>query len=216
MNEIKDLHPLVANWLIENGYDYKHEYSLPDYGIVDFYATHRETGFEAMVECKIDGISKGIMQLATYDKQVAVNRSILACPVGMIKDRDKRLAQRYTIEIVEFAIENTTVSDADTPIPAVIDAFARFDFIDCIADTPHETIPQLIAGCPNVVSKFMTAWTVYQLVLSRPDKQRQAENVYQFCLSLVTDNPEIAPLAYPIMKTGDIQPVIKKLRLGWV
>ncbi len=69
MSEIRDFHPLVADWLTTNGYTHKHHVKLPLGGTADFVAT--KDGQTFVVECKI-GVPnyRAIVQTLDYCSQI--------------------------------------------------------------------------------------------------------------------------------------------------
>lgn len=101
MNEVKDIHPLVALWLTKNGYSYIHEYKLPDYGRVDFYATHSD-GHTMLVEAKSENLYKVITQLKGYSVQMPESRLSISAPINFISDRIRDVCLKYGINIIEL------------------------------------------------------------------------------------------------------------------
>jgi hypothetical protein len=117
MNEVKDFHPLVAAWLIENGYTFIHEYDMPDYGRVDFFATHNPTGEQLIVECKPEkGIKAGIVQLAGYRVQMPSVAACLAVGKGSITPDIEAMATRYNIGIIGLDVVAQVKDEKDRAI----------------------------------------------------------------------------------------------------
>lgn len=106
MNEVKDFHPLVAGWLHDNGYRFKHEYKMPDFGRVDFYAVKNKA--KLLVECKTEKlrVKRGIMQLAAYGLQVPEAQLLLAIPRGFIGSKGRALAERYEVQVLEIEVSD--------------------------------------------------------------------------------------------------------------
>lgn len=100
INETRDIHPLVALWLTKNGYSYIHEYKLPDYGRVDFFATHSD-GHKLLVEAKVYDLHKVITQLAGYGVQMPEARLSIAAPLSAITDKIRGIAKKYGIGVIE-------------------------------------------------------------------------------------------------------------------
>lgn len=100
MNETRDIHPLVAVWLTKNGYSYVHEYTMPDFGRVDFYATHSD-GHTLLVEAKGNDYHKVITQLAGYGIQIPEARKAVAIPLKRVSDKIKALTGKYGILLIE-------------------------------------------------------------------------------------------------------------------
>lgn len=71
-DEVKSFHPLVEQWLIENNYTVEHHKTVPNYGIVDFYATHNTDNTRLVIECKCrqSAIAAGIQQAIWYAKEL--------------------------------------------------------------------------------------------------------------------------------------------------
>lgn len=101
MNETRDIHPLVTLWLTQNGYSYVHEYKLPDYGRVDFYATHSD-GHTLLVECKGRNPYQVITQLAGYSIQFPEAKLAIGIATSEITEKIRRVADKYSVRIIEF------------------------------------------------------------------------------------------------------------------
>src|SRR6266496_2815776 len=70
--ETKHLHPLVAEWLKENHYTYKHEVKMPEYGRADFVAKDINDSI-VIIECKLEMMRhsrESILQLLGYCHQL--------------------------------------------------------------------------------------------------------------------------------------------------
>lgn len=104
-HEVQDFHPLVEQWLTANGYTFIHHYDMPDYGTVDFLATH-EDGHQLLVEAKLDksGIRSGIVQAKSYGVQMPDAQIALAIPAGLFAEEHHAMAEKYGIQIVEVVI----------------------------------------------------------------------------------------------------------------
>jgi len=103
MEEIRVVHPLVARWLTQNGYTYVHEYKMPDYGRVDFYATHSD-GHTLLVEAKFyDDCVSAMFQIFGYGVQISSAKLAIAAP--SLSLRTKELAQKYNILAIEVGVE---------------------------------------------------------------------------------------------------------------
>jgi hypothetical protein len=117
MNEVKDFHPLVAAWLTENGYTFIHEYDMPDYGRVDFFATHPPTDEQLIVECKPEkGIKAGIVQLAGYRVQMSSVAACLAVSKYSITPDIEAMATKYNIGIIGIEVSIQVASEKDRAI----------------------------------------------------------------------------------------------------
>lgn len=103
-SEVKDFHPLVAQWLTDNGYEYQHEVDLPDFGRADFLAKHKD-GHNLIVECKItQSVNRTITQLRGYAVQIENPRLVLAIPGCLVTDNHHAVADRYGVEILKFDV----------------------------------------------------------------------------------------------------------------
>lgn len=102
-NEANVIHPLVAAWLDKNGYSYIHEYPLPDFGVVDFYATHSD-GHKLLVEAKLNTLSKVMTQLAGYGVQLPGVRLAIAAPAGAFTEQVKRVAYKYNVLTIPLEV----------------------------------------------------------------------------------------------------------------
>lgn len=102
-NELNVIHPLVASWLTKNGYSYIHEYDMPDYGRVDFYATHPD-GRKLLVEAKLDTLSKVMTQLAGYGVQMPEAQLAIAAPEDKFTEKAKHIAYKYNILVIPLEV----------------------------------------------------------------------------------------------------------------
>lgn len=112
MNEIDTIHPLVEEWLTENGYEYKHEFKLPKKGRVDFVGIHSDTKQTILVEVKANHVNKVIDQILRYGSQVPEAELYIAMPQSSITDALRADAQEHGIQIIELDIEPTPVATA--------------------------------------------------------------------------------------------------------
>jgi uncharacterized protein YbaR (Trm112 family) len=101
INEVKDYHPLVAKWLVLNGYTYQHHYKLDDYGIVDFLATH-EDGHKLLVEAKCvrSKIKEAILQVRVYQSQMPEAKAVVVTAPEFLREKDFPMADKYGVKIV--------------------------------------------------------------------------------------------------------------------
>lgn len=138
MNEVKDFHPLVAAWLTENGYAFIHEYDMPDYGCVDFFATHTPTGEQLIVECKPEKkIKSGIVQLAGYRVQMPSVAACLAVNKVNITPDIEAMAVKYSIGIIGIDVN---LVQSENVINETIELFHHeLQFADTIIASPSST-----------------------------------------------------------------------------
>lgn len=108
MNERHDFHPLVATWLENNGYSYRHEVKMPEYGRADFIAIH-EDGHTLIVECKIDVAAKSkksLKQLLRYQRQIADSKAGYAIPLELVSDSIAESCVAYGIQLIPIYISD--------------------------------------------------------------------------------------------------------------
>lgn len=115
MNEIQEFHPLVAAWLLEHNYSFKHHVCLPD-GIADFMAIHNKTGEVLAIECKCDGSEKRgkfFAQVLDYSRQIENSIPAVAIPSQSLNKRVKEICRHYGIKIIPIKCEvsNDTVGN---------------------------------------------------------------------------------------------------------
>ena len=113
MNENIAVHPLVAKWLTEHGYDYEHEYRMPVRGRVDFYATHKKDGHQLLVEAKCNRRNQVIKQILGYGKQMPNAKLCIALPKTAVTDAVLQRANEHSIEIITLDIEEIVTQTAD-------------------------------------------------------------------------------------------------------
>lgn len=113
MKEVRNIHPSVMQWLDDNGYNYEHEYKLPDYGKVDFYATKGDESL--LIEAKLKAITKVLVQLAGYGVQMPDAKLAIAVPIGKQDPEIVRIATKYNIAIIEIEpMSELHIEDAKT------------------------------------------------------------------------------------------------------
>jgi hypothetical protein len=105
--ELKILHPLVAKWLEEKGYEYQHEAKLPEYGRADFLG-RKSDGKILIIECKpkLDHrVRSHVMQLLGYCHQIEGEvKGALAIPRGEISDFAQAICNKYDVGVIEIEI----------------------------------------------------------------------------------------------------------------
>lgn len=71
IREMNDFHPLVMEWLRLNGYKYKHEARMKEYGKADLVATKRGE-LDLVIECKVEcgrSFGRDAAQVLDYARQ---------------------------------------------------------------------------------------------------------------------------------------------------
>lgn len=114
INESRDFHPLVAEWLTSNGYDYDHEVTMPDYGRVDFLGTRPQDNFPLLVECKPNGSPlQAILQVAVYGKQFPGAKMAIAVVAGALSKNTRAVADKYNVQIIEIAVSDNSIKQSE-------------------------------------------------------------------------------------------------------
>jgi len=176
INEVLEIHPLVAVWLTKNGYSYIHEYTMPDFGRVDFYATHSD-GHTLLVEVKGDELSKVITQIAGYGVQIPNARLAIAAPQSIITDKIRNVASKYNVMVIEldYAPSNDS-KDSRKLAFAEICAFYRLDLVESFAKNPQEIITEILESNLPPISKILNFWFIRELVYSYSDAIEKEPN----------------------------------------
>lgn len=102
------LHPVVGNWLRENGYTYHHEKKLAEYGRVDFLAVHDATQRHIVVECKFEAdrdFGRAAAQVLDYARQTQA-APVIAIPIEASSEHAKDVCDYYGIELLAFDISD--------------------------------------------------------------------------------------------------------------
>ena len=143
MNESRDIHPLVAVWLTKNGYSYVHEYRMPDFGRVDFYATHSD-GHVLLVEAKGNlNATKAIFQVLSYGLQLENVRLSIAIPSSQKTERLINLTKKYGVEIIELDITTLAITEIEMTPDLLLGEFSmRMKYLFIFGSTPiHKSHP---------------------------------------------------------------------------
>jgi hypothetical protein len=104
--EKKVVHPATMRWLEDNGYTYKYEAPMPEYGKVDFRAISPD-GTIVLVEGKgqVTGRSgRDIVQLLDYMRQVPGSQGAVAVPTEAVNDYLKGICETYHLLIIELDV----------------------------------------------------------------------------------------------------------------
>lgn len=226
MNETRDIHPLVVEWLIRNGYSYIHEYKLPDYGIVDFYATHAD-GHILLVEAKGKRLAKVLTQLAGYGVQVMGAFLAVAAPEILFIPKIEKIANKHNIRLIKLDIEPNYKDSENAPSPslALVSTFHRLDFVEGLAKAPEQFAVSIIEACDSPMSKIVTLWAMHELVSSYCVAAGREDNTAKYfvsaCLDIANDienlqeNPLLVDITKSILSDGSIATLIRYLALGW-
>lgn len=103
MNEVKDFHPLVEQWLLDNGYTFQHHVRL-EHGIIDYIA--KRNGNTLVIECKSDGSSSNakngrfFAQVLDYARQVPNSKPCAALPIYLVTEKTREICEYYGIELI--------------------------------------------------------------------------------------------------------------------
>jgi len=174
MNEVKDFHPLVAAWLNENGYTYIHEYKLPDFGYVDFFATHQKTGEQLMVECKPDTrIKAGIFQLAGYRVQMPTVAACLAVNRHNITPDIEAVATKYNIGIIGIDVTPMIVEPENTDLVSFTEELQFADMIINSGSSMDTKNTALLKQFESIFERFV--YLLFEVSPAEAYKQVQQE-----------------------------------------
>lgn len=226
LNEVRDIHPLVALWLTQNGYSYIHEYRLPDYGIVDFYATHSD-GHILLVEAKGERFSKVIAQLATYGNQIPSARLAIAVSEISITPKLEMLATKYNMFIIPLDTSKLTESPSNGSSAnlSLLCSWERLNFIEALVKDPYSAMLPLLESNQSAITKIMNLWFAHELVGLYCETVGKEDTTTGFfvatCLDIASDMNNLSeyPYLYDMTKSilinGDAMFMIRNMWLGW-
>jgi hypothetical protein len=225
INESRDIHPLVAVWLTKNGYSYTHEYKLPDYGRVDFFATHSD-GHKLLVEAKPEKQSKVITQLSGYGVQIPEARLSIALPKEEITPSIEAIAQKYNVGIISLDVDYSSLSPSKETASgsfALFSTLDRLDFIQELHKSPERITDEILGDCKTPVAKILNLWMLHELVFSYgvaidSDKSLMAffaDMAMKIAEDNLETNPYLIEFANSVFMEGDTFGLIAKLNLGW-
>ncbi len=106
LDERKHFHPLVAEWLKVNKYEYQYEVRMPEYGRADFVAQRDNEGV-LIVECKTDESAKdgrSIIQLLDYVRQISASKAAYAVPAHVLTENIIRLCEHYLVMLIVIEV----------------------------------------------------------------------------------------------------------------
>lgn len=178
MNEIRAFHPMVAAWLAAHEYDYIHEYAMPDYGRVDFFATHRRTGEQLVVECKPNyDIRSGIIQVAGYRIQIPHSKAVIATIKGNLKPKHFEMGKKYDVEFLEFDVPNQRDSkqlqDTDNGNSIESQSTVKAAFLHRLMHSPERVRDEILAYHENHGSS-----PVFDLLLALIESNHVLPEIY--------------------------------------
>jgi hypothetical protein len=149
VSETRDFHPVVQDWLEDNGYDCEHEYTLPEYGRVDFFAIHKASGERFLIECKIDAgdITPGLFQVHSYRLQLPGVNAMLAIPPFAASEKHFELAQKYGIKIIEVDLPILNQDNFEEPPSSTLieQASRRIEFLRKAIFDPEAMLNDVLA-----------------------------------------------------------------------
>lgn len=106
LDERQQFHPLVADWLKANNYEFQYEVKMPEYGRADFIA-RRFNEEVLIVECKTDDSAKdgrSIIQLLDYVRQIASSKAAYAIPSYAKTESIARLCEHYNVMLITIDV----------------------------------------------------------------------------------------------------------------
>lgn len=169
MNEVKDFHPLVEQWLIENGYTFRHHVRLED-GIADYIA--ERNGETIVIECKSDGSASSakngrfFAQVLDYARQVPNSKPCAAMPSYLVTDKTREICEYYGIRLIVIEcerIENDSDSSKGFCLAALIQ-WQRMDFMDSINDNIDTILKEIIDDADNLQSAILNMLILLKLL----------------------------------------------------
>jgi restriction endonuclease len=120
-HEIQDFHPLVAKWLSENGYEYKHEVKMREYGQADFVAQNVD-GETLLIECKLwlrKGAGRAIAQVMDYCRQYGNScKPAIAVPESAINSSVIEACKYWGVRIIALPFTIQKAKNASTGYPS--------------------------------------------------------------------------------------------------
>lgn len=159
IDEINVFHPLVESWLKSNGYSYVHEYKMPDFGRIDFFAKKGKT--KLLIECKCEKtkVRKAIIQVAAYRLQIPECNAAIAIPIGWASKHVHAVAARYEVAIIEIEVpeqnEIVDYSEGVTWTREYNDTVATkedwLEILDYITTHPDEALAERIRYSLNML-----------------------------------------------------------------
>lgn len=159
IDEISVFHPLVASWLEDNEYLYEHEYKMPDFGRVDFFAKKGKSSILIECKCEAGKIRKAIIQIAAYRLQIPECSAAIAIPLGWATKKLQEIAERYEVSIIEIEVPNqdkiensfegiTWIREYDDTVAMKSD---WLEIIDFIASHPDSNLARRIIYSLNML-----------------------------------------------------------------
>jgi hypothetical protein len=149
ISETHDFHPVVQEWLEDNGYECEHESRLSDLGRVDFLATHVVSGEKLVVECKVKSgdIYSGLRQVRGYQSCVSGSKGLLAIPESIATEKHFKKARELGVAILEvpFELECYDENSILPSHPAILEAARRSSFCDDLISHPQKVLDEVLA-----------------------------------------------------------------------
>ena len=98
--ERETFHPIVGQWLLQNGYTYDHEVVMPYSGIADFVARYSDS--VVLIEAKLyrKDVMNAIFQLKGYHWQMPNAKIAIAIPSHEINDDLVDQCASYDVEVL--------------------------------------------------------------------------------------------------------------------
>lgn len=203
MTEIRDFHPLVASWLTENGYTYKHEFKMPEYGKADFVAQHAD-GHRLIVECKIgygarDG--RSIIQLLDYGRQMPDCRMAYAIPSHLVSDNIIKLCENYSVMLLPIHVDSETDPiqiETNTKNTAFSNLMSWIEFRDKCRCSPAKAVDEIVRfhdryGTSPVMDVFRAKTQGIQMAIllgSSQDQINGLETHYDYFIDVLFRHDE--------------------------
>src|ERR1700690_1848179 len=150
ISEVRDFHPIVADWLKTNGYPFTHHFQIAD-GEVDFYAQidHQIT----LIECKTETIkSRHVAQLVGYCMDSPGSKGVLAIPDTLLTSRAMIICQKADVQLMTFSVDWELIQRQAT-IESAYDRIKGLDAILTASEAFSRSVPEM-----NIEAAYKEIW----------------------------------------------------------
>jgi hypothetical protein len=209
MDEIRDFHPLVENWLTANGYTFQHHVKLED-GIADYIAERNNELI--VVECKADGsksearTGRFFAQVLDYARQVPNSKPYVALPTYLFTNKTQEICKYYDIGLILIECDEPDEDLLNKPferiflnIPAII---FKEGLIKWTESTVKDIVKDHVENDSNPIFDLMLAFFIASA--AHPDffSDRQVKNAQEILID------SLLYLASDYFSESDIEGII--------
>lgn len=175
MSEVRDFHPVVAQWLTANGYEYRHHVRMPIAGVADFVAT--KDGQTFVVECKVDFPSyRNIIQVLDYCSQIDGALPMIVRPVTSGTFTELCRVKGVTLVLIDMPEDNAPELSTKDGWPNVVSN--RMAFLNSMRHSPESVIAEVIAMHDTIGSCALLDLWQMQLRSHKPEVYMNAIDAY--------------------------------------